>query len=205
MHPKALLHLITTIIVSAMLAAVPAMAQMLGGPPADPQYKYSTPIPPGIAIPDSVDTRLGTLHFFDGFPDKATAEKLWDALDFQRAVQAYLLAIPAVNQAANRDAMRTLGPINQTVPIWEDLVDSRTVGLTFNDQTIYSWPWLDLSKGPIVMEVPPMVLGLANDMWYRFVINLGIVGPDKGKGGKYLFVPPGYKGVAVSVCFYLCM
>jgi hypothetical protein len=64
-------------------------------------------MPPGIAVPDSVDTRFGTLHFFDGFPDKDTAEKLWDALDFQRAVQAYLLAIPAVNQAANRDAMRT--------------------------------------------------------------------------------------------------
>ena len=55
------------------LAAVPAMAQMLDGPPADPQYKYSTPMPPGIVVPDSVDTRLGTLRFFDGFPDKATA------------------------------------------------------------------------------------------------------------------------------------
>ena len=113
-------------------------AQELTGPPADSRDKYSTPLPPGIAMPDEVHTRLGTLRFFDGFPDKATADELWEALDFQRAVQAYLLAIPAVNQAANRDAMRTLGPINQTVPIWEDLVDSRTVGLTFNDQTIYS-------------------------------------------------------------------
>jgi hypothetical protein len=203
MRSKTLSQFTAAIIVAVMLAAVPAMAQMLSGPPADPQYKYSTPMPPGIAVPDSVDTRLGTLHFFDGFPDKATAEKLWDALDFQRAVQAYLLAIPAVNQAANRDAMRTLGPINQTVPIWEDLVDSRTVGLTFNDQTIYSWPWLDLSNGPIVMEVPPMVLGLANDMWYRFVINLGIVGPDKGKGGKYLFVPPGYEGALPESGYFI--
>ena len=169
-------------------------AQELAGPPANPKYKYSTEMPPGIAAPSKIESRLGTLNLFDGFPDEASAEKLWDALDFQRAVQAYLLAIPAVNQAANRNAMRTLGSINQTVPIWEDLVDSRTVGLTFNDQTIYSWPWMDLSKGTIVMEVPPGVLGLANDMWYRFVINIGIVGPDKGNGGKYLFVPPGYEG-----------
>ena len=115
------------LIAAATLAATPAMAQMLEGPPADPQYKYSTPMPSGIAMPDEVETPLGTLKFFDGFPDKATAEKLWDALDFQRAVQAYLLAIPAVNQAANRDAMRTLGPINQTVPIWEGLVGEVSV------------------------------------------------------------------------------
>jgi hypothetical protein len=61
-----------------------------------------TPVPPGIAAPDKVETRLGTLKFFDGFPDDATIEKLYDNLDFQHAVQAYLLAIPAVNQAAMR-------------------------------------------------------------------------------------------------------
>src|SRR5438552_14831929 len=80
--------------------------------PKLPEYKYSTPLPPGIASPDTVETRLGTLKFFDGFPDKPTVEKLYDNLDFQRAVQAYLLAIPAVSQAANRNAIRELGPVN---------------------------------------------------------------------------------------------
>src|SRR4051794_22352642 len=96
-----------------------------------PQYKMQTPIPPGIPPPDKVETRLGTLKFFDGFPDKATVEKLYDNLDFQRAVQAYLLAIPAVNQAAMRKALLQWGPANTTMPIWEDLVFPRTVGLTF--------------------------------------------------------------------------
>ena len=80
-------------------AAVPALAQQQtptvpASPPA-PQYKMTTPMPPGIASPDKVETRLGTLNFFDGFPDKASVEKLYDNLDFQRAVQAYLLAMPA--------------------------------------------------------------------------------------------------------------
>jgi hypothetical protein len=167
---------------------------MLSDPLANPKYKYSTPIPPGIAVPDSVDTRLGMLHFFDGFPDKATAEKLWDALDFQRAVQTYLLAIPAVSQAADRDACRTLGPINRTVPIWADLVDSRTTGLTFNDNTVYSWAWVTLKDGPLVLEIPPKVLGAVQDMWFRWVVDMGITGPDHGKGGKYLLLPPGYNG-----------
>ena len=74
-----------------------------------------------------METRLGKLRFFDGFPDDATVEKLYDNLDFQRAVQAYLLAIPAVNQAAMRKALLQWGPANTTMPIWEDLVFPRTV------------------------------------------------------------------------------
>lgn len=167
------------------LLVLPANAQ---------QYKYETPMPPGVASPNSVETRLGTLKFFDGFPDNATAQKLFENLDFQRAVQAYLMAIPAVSQATNRNAMRTLGPVNTVVPIFEQLMDSRSNFLTANDNTVYSWTWIDLSKGPLVFEVPPKVLGGVNDIWFRWVVDVGITGPDKGEGGKYLFLPPDYKG-----------
>jgi len=181
--------LATAIVVSTFTG----YAQELTGPPADPQFKFSTPMPPGVASPDKVETRFGTLSFFDGFPDKASADKLYDNLYFQRAVQAYLLALPAVNQAGNRNAILSMGPANTTVPIWEQLVDARTVELTANDNTPYTWFWIDLRKGPLVIEVPPKVLGLVNDMWYRWVVDLGILGPDKGKGAKYLLLPPGYK------------
>jgi hypothetical protein len=194
MNKKSVLLTMLALISAVTLAVVPAMAQPLTGAPAAPEYKYSTPMPAGIASPDKVETRLGTLNFFDGFPDNASVEKVYDNLDFQRAVQAYLMALPAVSQAANRNAIRTLGPINQTIPIFEELVDSRSIFLTANDNTVYSWAWLDLSKGPLVLEVPPKVLGAINDIWFRWVVDLGITGPDKGKGGKYLILPPGYKG-----------
>jgi hypothetical protein len=71
-------------------------------------------------------------------------------LDFQRAVQAYLLALPAVNQAANRAGTLVMGLANTTVLIWEQLVDSRTVELTANDNTPYTWFWIDLRNGPLV-------------------------------------------------------
>jgi len=159
-----------------------------------PKMKMTTPMPPGIAIPDRVDTRLGTLKFFDGFPDRATVEKIYDNLDFQRAVQAYLLAIPAVSQATNRKEILKLGPANTTVPIFENRMDSKAIFLTPNTQTPYSWMWLDLRDGPVVLEAPPKVLGALNDMWYRWVIDIGFTGPDKGAGGKFLILPPGYKG-----------
>ncbi len=160
------------------------------------KYKMTTPTPPGIAIPDTIDTRLGTLNFSDGVPDEASTQKLFDNLDFQHAVQAYLLGLPVVNQASNHNNIVKIGPANLTVPIWENLVDSTTIELTANDNTPYTWFWLDLRKGPIVVEAPPKVLGLVNDIWYHWNGDIGITGPDRGKGGKYLFLPPGYKGNA---------
>ncbi len=158
------------------------------------QYKMTTPFAPGVATPDKVETSIGTLNLNYGYPDAATIRKIYDNLDQSRALQAYLLAIPIVNQAGMRDSLRKFGPDNRTDVIWENLVDSKTVELTANNNTIYSFIWLDTHKGPLVVEVPPMVLGLIDDFWYRWVADIGITGADKGKGGKYLVLPPGYKG-----------
>ena len=162
-------------------SAVPANAQ---------QYKYETPIAPGIATPDKVDTSIGTLNLSSGYPDAATVQKIYNNLDASRALQAYLLALPIVNQAGMRDSLRKFGPDNQTDVIWENLVDSKTVELTANDNTVYSFIWIDTHKGPLVVEIPPKVLGLIDDFWYR-VADVGITGADKGEGGKYLVLPPG--------------
>lgn len=158
------------------------------------RYKMTTTIPESVPIPDTVDTRFGTLHFFDGFPDKDSTQKLYDNLDFQRAVQAYLLGLPAVSQFANRQGFADFGPVNSTVPIFETMMNAKTLELTANNNTPYTWTWLDLHAGPLVLEVPPKVLGGIDDMWYHWVADVGITGQDKGQGGKYLLLPPGYKG-----------
>jgi hypothetical protein len=126
---------------------------------AKPQ-QMSTPIAPGVMVPDTVSTSIGTLKLDYGYPDDATTQTVYDNLDASRALQAYLLAIPIVNQVSMRSTLREFGPVNQTDVIWEDLVDSKTVELTANDNTIYSFIWLNTKKGPLVVEVPPMVLGL---------------------------------------------
>jgi len=172
----------------------PCNGQPLTGAPAAPEYKYSTPLPPGVATPDKLETSIGALNLNDGYPDADTIGKIYDNLDRSRALQAYLLALPIVNQASMRDVMRKFGPDNQTDVIWENLVDSRTVELTANDNTVYSFIWIDTKKGPLVIEIPPKVLGLIDDFWYRWVADVGITGADRGQGGKYLVLPPGYKG-----------
>lgn len=172
-------------LVAAAAAAAPSEAK---------DYKMTTPIAPGVAIPGQVDTSIGTLSFKDGIPTPETSQKIWDNLDRSRALQAYLLAIPIVNQAGMRDSLAKFGPANKTDVIWENLVDPRTVELTANDNTIYSFIWLDTHEGPLVVEMPPAALGTIDDFWYKWVVDVGITGPDKGKGGKYLILPPGYAG-----------
>jgi len=151
---------------------------------ATAQYKMTTPIAPGVATPDRLETSIGTLTMTDGNPDSVTAQKIYDNLDRSRALQAYLLGIPIVNQAGMRGSLRQFGPDNQTNVIWETLVDPRTVELTANDNTIYSFIWIDTHQGSLVVEVPPMVLGAIDDFWYRWVADIGITGADKGKGGS---------------------
>lgn len=157
-------------------------------------YTMSTNIPPSMTTPDSVETRLGTLRFFDGLPDEETMQKVYDNLDFQRGVQAFLTALPAASLEAIRTGLRIAGPANQTALITESLLDSRTLVLTANSETVYVTAWLDTSDGPLVIEVPPRVLGMVDDSWCRYVTDVGNAGPDKGKGGKYLLLPPDYRG-----------
>jgi hypothetical protein len=78
--------------------------------PADPNLKYSTPIAPGVAVPDKIETSIGTLNLSYGYPSAETVEKIYDNLDRSRALQAYLMAIPIVNQAGMRDSIGQFGP-----------------------------------------------------------------------------------------------
>lgn len=164
-------------------------------PAVQAKYKMTTDMPPSILTPNKVETRLGTLKFFDGFPDDATVDKVYDNLDFQRGVQAYLTGLPAVAiEAFRRGMAETFGPGNQVAIISDTLLDSKTLGLTGNNNTPNIFLSLDTKDGPLVIEMPPGVLGMLDDSWQRWVADIGITGPDKGKGGKYLLLPPGYKG-----------
>jgi hypothetical protein len=161
---------------------------------AAPTMKMTTEIPSNITTPDSVETRLGTIKFFDFFPDDTTVEKVMDNLDFSRGVQAFLSGLPGSSLVGMRTGLHQLGANNNTVVIFEELLDSKALWLTANTDSIYFSTWLDLHDGPLVMETPPHVPGFLDDFWFNYIADFGNVGPDKGEGGKFLVLPPGYKG-----------
>jgi hypothetical protein len=165
--------------------------------PQPPKMKMTTDIPASITTPDRVETRIGTLEFFDGIPTKETSQLVYDYLDFSRAKEAFLNGIPAASIEGLRLGAASLGAKNSNQVLYFDkLMDSKALFLTGNTSTVYCSPFLDLKKdGPTVVEIPAGAgPGTVNDAYFRFVIDMGAPGPDKGKGGKYLILPPDYEG-----------
>ena len=147
--------------------------------------------------PDSVNTRFGTLSFERGYPTPETTRKVFDEMDYQRAVQAYLWAYPAVSFESIRiGAKRDLGLDYNEFAVADKLADPKSVWLTANDSTVYAVTLVDLGKyGPMVVDVPPGALvGLIDDYWQRSITDVGLPGPDGDRGGKFLLLPPGYSG-----------
>ena len=145
---------------------------------------------------ETVKTRFGDFEFKNGYPTLAAAHTLLDQFKFNRAVEVYLTQIPAVAIIESRRGIRDFGAKHSDqVVIWETLMDAETLVLTANTETVYGMGFLDLKRdGPTVIEAPPKMLGAAMDTLQRFLVDIGPLGPDKGTGGKYLFLPPGYNG-----------
>ena len=151
-------------------------------------------IPPSLVTPDKVESTLGALDFKDGVPSKATAQKLYDNLDFTFAYRAFMDNMRGISIHAARNGMMTIGMKANEVVVFEELMDAKSLFLTANADTIYVMGFLDLAKGPVVLETPPAFLGTVQDAWFRWLIDVGAPGPDRGEGGKYLIVGPDYTG-----------
>src|SRR5262245_28749121 len=142
----------------------------------------------------TLNTRIGPIELLCDHPTDASVKKLYDELDFERAVQAYIWAVPLVSSEALRIAnKRDWGVDFNTVSIVDDHTTSVAKVLTGNNATIYAGIFVDLQRdGPVVIESPPGVYGVIDDFWQRPVVEIGPFGPDKGAGGKFLLLPPDY-------------
>src|SRR5262245_29765870 len=136
-------------------------------------------------------------------PTPETAKLLREELLFQRATQTYLWALPLINTLGMKvGSEKTFGAGYNVLPVWKKRLDARTLVTTPNSDVIYAMSYLDLGKdGPMVFEAAPGLQGILLDFWQRpipgpgkFAGDVGLPGPDGGKGGKFLILPPGYKG-----------
>ena len=182
MKPK---YLLTTALATALATQTWA---------ADPKYKAD--VPASLITPDTVETKyLGDLKFVDGFPTDATLEKSYDFLDTSRAVQLFTSGIPTASMHGLLKGHRDIGvKPNKTVALTEELIDARSLWLTPNTTTPYIHIELNVKEGPVVFEVGTPVIGIVDNAYFLYVGDVGLGGPDKGKGGKYLLVGEDYKG-----------
>jgi hypothetical protein len=157
---------------------------------------------------------LADLRLDGGYPSPDTARTLDEELFFQRATQVYLWALPAMNMWAmkcGQDAVCGTG--YNVMAVYEKRLKPNTRITTPNSDLIYGLAFADLSvTGPLVIDVPPKLQGLMDDFWHRpltgpnidghqYLGDLGIPGPDRGQGGRYLIVPEGRQGVDAGDAF----
>jgi len=141
-----------------------------------------------------------------GRPTAETTQSLKDELLFQRATQVYLWALPLINTLGMKvGSEQTFGAGYNVLPIWKDRLNAKTLITTPNSDVLYAMSYADLGEtGPLVFDAPPRMQGILLDFWQRpipgptlnaseiFAGDVGFFGPDGGKGGKFLMLPPGY-------------
>lgn len=166
----------------------------------------------GVLAQTSRFDELANLPFSENRPTRETAQTLSDELLFQRATQIYLWALPLINTLGMKvGSEKAFGAGYNVLPIWKKRLDPKTLVTTPNSDVIYAMNYVDLGKdGPLVFEAPPQLQGILLDFWQRpipvdggkFFGDVGLPGPDGGKGGKFLLLPPGYKG-SVPTGYYV--
>jgi hypothetical protein len=174
------------------VAAIAMATVLAGAGPALAEVSQKTV--ESLSAPDKVETSAGALEFKDGVPTAGTAEKVYDTLAFTRALNVYNNSFRGASALAIVKGFEGIGAKPGDVVIFSELMDSNSLFLTANADTVYYLTGLDLSKGPVVIEQPSNAVGTINDMWFSWIIDIGGPGPDRGLGGKYLIVGPGYDG-----------
>jgi len=147
-----------------------------------------------ISTPEQLQTRLGALDFIDGVPSPGTSELVYDHLDFVHALNVFLNGYTGASTVALRKGLAEAGADDNQVLIFSELMDSASLFLTANADTAYFLSMIDLRPGPMVVETPPQALGMFDDRWWQWIVDFGLPGPDRGEGGRFLLVPPGYDG-----------
>lgn len=149
-----------------------------------------------VSTPDRLSTPFGDFDFFDGVPKPESVPAIFDGLDLVRGITAFLDTIPGASLVAMRRGLRAAGvDAPDKIGYTDPRCTSTPLFLTPNTETTYGVTFLELKAwGPTVVEVPSQSLCVVDDFWFRYVADMGIAGPDKGAGGKYLFLPPGYDG-----------
>src|SRR3984885_907802 len=145
---------------------------------------------------ETVKTRFGDFEFRNGYPTAEATEKLYEFRTFNRAVESYLHFVTLMSMFYMQKGLYDFGldAANKFL-IFETLLDAQSLYLTPNTESVYGMQFLDLKGGgPTVVEAPPGLLGGFSTMWQQSLLGVGPTGVDKGKGGKFLLLPPDYEG-----------
>jgi hypothetical protein len=174
---------------------------MVGGSTLAAASAFGALPSPVIAQPENSQTNARGYPFERGYPTKDGAQRARDDADFQRAVAAYRFWYPTVSCEGIFNGGRVAG-VRDKEAVMIMAAGPRQVFFTANSDTPYAGGVVDVTDGPVVIEIPPgSFIGLVDDHHQSWVMDLGLPGPAADKGGKHLVLPPGYHGQAPAGYF----
>ena len=146
-------------------------------------------------------------QYIGGYPTEDTARAAFEEYDYQAATQFYVWGYAYLNSLGYEKGLQRLGGDERTIYLFDRRIQPQQGLITPNDEVVYVvTPYIDLSKGPIVYEVPSRTRGHLWDLGMRAYTDFGDIGPDGGKGGEYLIystdfegeIPEGYHQVPIE-------
>jgi hypothetical protein len=180
----------TVLIALVILVACPPLLRTRASAQAQTKDRH------GWIGTETVKTRFGDFEFRNGYPTAEATEKLYEFRTFNRAVESYLHFVTLMSMFYMQKGLYDFGldAANKFL-IFETLLDAQSLYLTPNTESVYGMQFLDLKRdGPTVVEAPPGLLGGFSTMWQQSLLGVGPTGVDKGKGGRFLLLPPDYEG-----------
>jgi hypothetical protein len=177
------------------IAVLMAISLVTAANSAESKRTYR-PVPENVTTADVVKTSIGTFNYFDGMPDDKSVKLAYDELDKQRATQVFLQNMQTVSMEGIRQGLKEYGVDGVgSLMVWSQLGDARAYIYTFNTSTVYAFGMLNLKRdGHTFVKFPPNAGPTTiDDADFRYVVDMGPTGPDKGKGGYYLILSPDYK------------
>ena len=151
--------------------------------------------------PLSLSAKAPTVGPVGGQPAKGSKQSVKDLdyqVKYQRAFEAIIWGMPAISIYNFIKANNAVGAQSNDIVAFSKPATERIEALTPNNQVPYTTGYSDLTKEPVVLEIPPATevasfFGQVVGTWQTTVADVGPPGLDKGKGGKYLLLPPDYK------------
>ena len=151
---------------------------------------------------ETVKTRFGDFEFKNGYPTAEATDQLYELRTFNRAVESYLHFVTIMSMFYMQKGLNDFGLDAANKFLIFERLDAQSLYLTPNTESVYGMQFLDLKRdGPTIVEAPPGLLGGFTSMWQDALMDVGPTGVDKGKGGKFLQLPPDYKSEAPTGYF----
>lgn len=158
-------------------------------------FRSNAPVPlteARLAGNEVIQTPIGDIELIHSYFDDDASRRLFDELDYQRAVQSYIWSHPLVSIAGWRDQQnQAFGVTSDTdFAVLDSLKEKRGI-VTGNLSTPYILCFTSLKDGPLVVEFPAgkTASGFL-DFWQRPIADAGLTGPDQGRGGRYVLIGP---------------